>query len=262
MNRLHKYTLRYYTLVEIMVAVAILVIMMGFLFQFVIGAQRIWSASTRTGSLFEKAQIVFEVMETDLKNAVISAEPGREIPFYRNFHNTDAHGSDLYFGIMSNYSSSVTPTEVSPYENRVVVDMYPVLYLFDHTRHIFYRCAVDSCYFDSSPPPSPCTPNISQWFTFGIIDATSGDYYANLINNSSSPFYIYPHLLDVMADGVETVEIQTLPTTVTGYTTQKPRVVRIVLTLYDPEADRLTGQPATTRRDEPRRVFSKIIFMP
>ena len=35
-----------FTLLEILVAVAVLVIMMSFLFQFVISAQRVWAAST------------------------------------------------------------------------------------------------------------------------------------------------------------------------------------------------------------------------
>ena len=76
---------RAYTLVELLVAVAILVIMMGFLFQFVIGAQRIWSASEKKASAFDTAQIAMDVIETDLHNMQYASDddaPGRTMPFY------------------------------------------------------------------------------------------------------------------------------------------------------------------------------------
>ena len=63
-----------FTLVELMVAMAILVIMMGFLFQFVNGARRIWTASASTAEAFDDAQIVLQVMENDLKHLIQHCE--------------------------------------------------------------------------------------------------------------------------------------------------------------------------------------------
>lgn len=241
MNRLGKYTFKHYTLVEIMVAMAILVIMMGFLFQFVIGAQRIWSASTRTGSLFEKAQIVFDVLETDLKNAQFSDEPGREIPFYVK---KDSTTEDVYLGLMSNFTSTA---ESAP---ETIVDTYPVLYLFKKINNLLYRCAVDSSTFDSTP--------VSQWYCFGMD--TSTDYFYQLINATGSPFENKLDKFDIIANGVEGVTIQAMPT-VTGYATERPKAVKVTLTLYDPEADKLEGEAITIRKKETTRVFTKIIFM-
>ena len=70
MKRPVRYTQKYYTLVEIMVAMAILVIMMGFLFQFAIGAQRIWSASESTSTTFDQAQIALQLLENDLQSVL------------------------------------------------------------------------------------------------------------------------------------------------------------------------------------------------
>jgi hypothetical protein len=53
-----------------MVAMAILIIMMGFLLQFVNGARRIWMSSTVTAEAFDDGQIVLQVIENDLKNIV------------------------------------------------------------------------------------------------------------------------------------------------------------------------------------------------
>ena len=70
MKRLVVKQHRAFTLVEIMVTMAILVVMMSFLFQFVLGAQRVWSGTTKDMEMFEQAQIIFDVMETDLKNMI------------------------------------------------------------------------------------------------------------------------------------------------------------------------------------------------
>ncbi|MGI6356362.1 MAG: PulJ/GspJ family protein [Lentisphaeria bacterium] len=241
MNRPVRHIRKHYTLVEIMVAVAILVIMMGFLFQFVIGAQRIWAASTRTGSLFEKAQIAFDVMETDLKNGQFSTEPGREIPFY-----VRKDGADVYLGLMSNFSST------APTAPETIVDTYPVLYLFKKDNNLLYRCAVDDRTFDSISVP--------QWYCFGMDTAV--DYFDNLINAAGSPFYNKLDKFDIIANGVEDVTIQVMPAVpATGYATARPKAVKVTLKLYDPEADNLGSAAQTIRKEETTRVFTKIIFM-
>jgi len=66
----HNRQRRNFSLVELMVAMAILLIMMGFLFQFVNGARRIWMATTATAETFDDGQIALQVMENDLKNIV------------------------------------------------------------------------------------------------------------------------------------------------------------------------------------------------
>ena len=54
-----------FTLVEILVAVAVLVIMMSFLFQFVISAQRVWAAASARTYLADQANAVFQLMGED-----------------------------------------------------------------------------------------------------------------------------------------------------------------------------------------------------
>lgn len=63
-----------FTLLEILVAVAVLVIMMGFLFQFVISAQRVWAASTARNYMTDQANVVFQMMAEDFSQMVTVTE--------------------------------------------------------------------------------------------------------------------------------------------------------------------------------------------
>lgn len=108
-----------FTLLEILVAVAVLVIMMGFLFQFVISAQRVWAASTaRTYMANETASPVLQLLTEDFRHVVRLAENDELIEYndgaakkyvewhYENdinpLNNNLPYTKDLFFFI-SNY---------------------------------------------------------------------------------------------------------------------------------------------------------------
>ena len=78
---MNRHSIRY-TLVEILVAVAVLVIMMGFLFQFTISAQRIWASTTARMTVADQAQAVFNIFDKDLTQMVVETEKGLEIGWY------------------------------------------------------------------------------------------------------------------------------------------------------------------------------------
>ncbi len=59
-----------FTLLEILVAVAVLVIMMGFLSQFVISAQRVWASSTARTQLADQANTVFQLLGEDFNQMI------------------------------------------------------------------------------------------------------------------------------------------------------------------------------------------------
>lgn len=63
-----------FTLLEILVAVAVLVIMMSFLFQFVISAQRVWAVSTARTYMADQANAVFQMMAEDFGQMVTVKE--------------------------------------------------------------------------------------------------------------------------------------------------------------------------------------------
>ncbi len=71
-----------FTLVEIMVAVGMLMLIMSFLFQFVLGSQRLWSASDHTGQVFDNAQLVMDMLGQDVRNLQYANQIGHSRPFY------------------------------------------------------------------------------------------------------------------------------------------------------------------------------------
>jgi type II secretory pathway pseudopilin PulG len=261
MNRPVKHTIKSFTLVEIMIAMAVLVIMMGFLFQFINSAQRLWSASTRTASVFETAQIVFDVMETDLKNAVFSDEPGREIPFYvRTLTSTHVPSNPemvgKYCGMFSNFASSGTDNN-----NVEKVGTYPVLFIFNATNKKIYRCAIDQDTYTLNDKDETKVTDIPNWYLFG--SGFTKDFFLEFVKTF---FGSNIDKVDELAAGVEDMEITPLfsddeTTNSFGFAKVRPEAVKITLTLYDSAADKLEEAAKEMRVDETKRVFSKIVYM-
>ncbi len=81
---------RHFTLIELMAAMVVLLIMMGFLFQFIISSQNLWSASERNARVYENAQVFFDLLDRDLGGAMVSKVPGQEIGFWIDPANTSA----------------------------------------------------------------------------------------------------------------------------------------------------------------------------
>lgn len=64
-----------FTLIEVLVAVAVLVIMMGFIFQFTGSAQKLWASNTGRTEMSAQADAVFSLLQEDLEHMyVVSPE--------------------------------------------------------------------------------------------------------------------------------------------------------------------------------------------
>lgn len=74
---------RLFTLVEIMVALAMLMLMMSFLFEFVLSSQKLWRASENQARVFDDAQVALTIIGDDLRNMEYNNEVGRSLPYYR-----------------------------------------------------------------------------------------------------------------------------------------------------------------------------------
>lgn len=74
---------RAFTLVELLAAMAILVVMMFLLFRFISGAQQAWSAANASQEIHEKARIALDLITRDLQSAVARSDdvPGFHIRF-------------------------------------------------------------------------------------------------------------------------------------------------------------------------------------
>jgi type II secretory pathway pseudopilin PulG len=61
---------RFFTLIEILAAMAVLSLLMLMLFQFFASAQRAWTNTSANTDVFENARVIFDVIQRDLESAV------------------------------------------------------------------------------------------------------------------------------------------------------------------------------------------------
>jgi len=238
--------------VEIMVAMAILVIMMGFLFQFVIGAQRIWSASESTSTTFDQAQIALQLLENDLQSVSYANDeeyPGHSIPM----------GVERASGnLLSNKLFMVAPDSSASGNAGTYLVMY-ALVNNELSRYVFDSAITGygnpQCFYGFDPITA--TGQASAFRTLlGVLE----------LDNDKK---------NILATGVQDVKVDYMPstcaTTLSGaeFFTSVPRAVRITLTVYDAKAvQRLLDNGLTAASEavvnkiaETTRVFTKVIFM-
>lgn len=192
---------RHFTLVELMVAMGVLVIMMGFLFQFTIGAQRIWNASSRQTTSFSTAQVVMDVLNDDLQNMRYSNDAYETMPFY-----VHKDGDDLTMCFFTDCPSSPGPCWVS---DILQAGTYTVLYYYDSASHKLHRCMLDREKIDYIGGSRPINPGFN-WRLYGINIPADGetDPFETFKQRVSltSPSDIFKKL-DILAENVTKFDI-------------------------------------------------------
>ena len=260
---------RAFTLVEIMVTMAILVVMMSFLFQYVIGAQRIFTSSNRQAVLFDDAQIVLGLMENDLQNMIISNEPGREIPM---FYNKGEYSSKNYHILMMVTSGESTKLDTSKEET--LVGYYLVIYCYCEEDEKLYRVAIDN-------KQALDETNLKPWSFFGLDfvgettaaerNALIAKYASGMVTKMTSDYELMDAVSAFRIIPLNNDDFVTSATALNkGIAKVRPNAIKIELTLYDAEkiADRLSvltnseedKKVAKKLKSENSRLFSKVIF--
>ncbi len=111
------FRLKYFTLVELLASMAILLILMAVLFEMFTAAQRVWSVTSRNTEIYESARIALDLIARDLQSAVASDFPGQEIPFYIKDNN-----SNVGTFISADAQAVSTLCEISYRENNRVLE--------------------------------------------------------------------------------------------------------------------------------------------
>ncbi len=234
-----------FSLVELMVAMGVLVVMMGFLFQFVIGAQRIWSASNRNASAFTDAQLVFNLLERDLHNAIFQYSeefPARGIPMFLEKNGTNLEKLFLV---------SATAAPASGNDIAEKVGYYPIIY----SLALDPQPPVTQKFPPGYPPRILCRDVLDQ-------DFSSPDYKSFAYFGSDKPqlpdddWQSDPSRREILCRNIRELNLSALPAPDgSGKFLNQPRAFKASLTLYES----VIGAAET---DEPRqRIFSKIIFL-
>ena len=263
---------RAYTLVELLVAVAILVIMMGFLFEFIIGAQRIWRASESKATSFDTAQVAMDVIETDLHNMQYANDadaPGRTMPFYL----WKKSANEIVMAFYADYKSS----NFSAADDETKVGTYPVIYYYfkDGTNPgNLYRIALDGNisfnFANSNGGSKPITVS-NLWYLYGAEYTATNDFFSSLIKNAFGSTYTEENLkeFDVLAENIESFDVDALlgnktdqdkfnpnETTLTEkrYAASRPKIVKLQMKIDSNHDDNKGGMVTTNS-------FTKVIFL-
>ena len=272
-----------YTLTELLVAVAVLMLLMTFLMQFVIGSQRIWYASTSTTTLFDKAQVLFSIMENDLKQSLFSNEIGASIPMYlASETDSDAVGSkntSVKLGLITQMKSKDqgesfnvdgwTAENKNQSERIVNGTAFPVLYHFDRNRYKLYRLALDTTSYEVGGAQKPFL-NINEL------------YYGKDYENVSASEVVFEKVADyfdeevkeILADDLLDFSIDIVPNSKydNNVLKERPKAFRITITLFNHEKypdfafrEDISSSDDKKAQEEKilddARTFSKVIFL-
>ena len=91
-----KYFIRYYTIIEIMVAMSIFVIMMTIMMQFFNSAQKVWNAASKRNMMYADARVAMNVMTREIQSMLYKNDnDGTGIyPFWHQWTDIDDYYLD------------------------------------------------------------------------------------------------------------------------------------------------------------------------
>ncbi len=258
---------RYFTLVELMVAMGVLVIMMGFLFQFTIGAQRIWNASSKQTTAFSSAQVLMDVLNEDLQNMRYSNEEGETLPFYLH-KEKDAHGN-LNKVTLAFYADFSPSTGILDTKDESQIGTYPVIYYFekgDGDAHCkIHRCALDrDTYTLANGSNKPLTnPEQYLWRLCGANFSSGTDYFDQLKNTLLGSTESLK-LFDVLADNMQSFDVKVFfggDSDFDPYAADKSKHYASVKPIAIKIQFELESDNNAKADEETKYSFSKVIFL-
>ena len=208
------------------VAMAVLVILMLLLFQFLAGSQRAWRLSQRNTRIYENARVALELVQREMKMAVASSESGQEIPFYA--------GDPCVFVAATDLSSSSAVSRLA--EVTYYLDgnsLYRRAIEFGESDCDFYgQTAADDTWAGVSPVPA----------------STDGEQVIRGVEEFEIDCFNYDA-------GNNPVLIPA------GTINQLPDFVQVSVTLFDEKLLDMPAEVLSANKDQTLRTFTKIIFL-
>ncbi len=208
-----------FTLVELLVSMAVLVVMVGFMFEFVSGAQRIWTSSSGSTSLFEQSELIFNYVGTDLKNAQSESVLGEKVPFYyaSSIEGTNGQDPTSTGGPNGGVVTDGEASDLSFVTRTADGKALPVKYFFiksngdDKVFKLYRNCFEES--FDYQQGAE----------AFGSLEVEDWESMVPLAEN------VYDFRIEALARNSDGN-----PYPVTEYASDYPYAVRVTVKLFDP----------------------------
>ncbi len=241
---------RFFTLIEIMVVIAVFVLMMLMMLEFLSSAQRVWSSTAGRGDIFLESKAGMDFVCDLLKNAVVNTERDSG----GNFHTS-------YFGIAGNSDELIFPCRSDVPGNGGVPLYFVWLYRNGADDTLRFSCAPASAVgsasslTDVSGHGSYSTPAFpaSDTVTDTILErVTSFEVIRGRVNASGT---------GLIWDGAEDDDGDLVSD---GNTMELPSVLMVRLGMMTP-ADyeaygELSGAAKNSFRAEKELSFSRIIY--
>ncbi|MBO7742157.1 MAG: hypothetical protein J6S21_06345 [Victivallales bacterium] len=215
-----KKILRFFTLMEIMVAVAVLIVLMGFIFEFTIGAQRIWSATHARTTMTDEANAVLNVLSEDLMQMQVSSAAYKEIRWYYEVSGDNLSQLVLFVAKDGDTSGK----------------LYKVNYYLDGTK----------------PPYKLYRSEKEAWNKVGVANASDLGGFDSADKNDD-------HLVADNITKLEFKPADSRSNLENAGFTVKPKMVKLAVTVRTPEALGGTDSDSTDTSDVDLS-FSRVIF--
>ncbi len=87
--------IRNFTLVELLVAMAVFSLLVMLMLQFFTGAQKLWTSTEQRNDLYANARVAMDLMSTLIQNTYYSSSGGYGMPFV--IDNSEENASKIYF---------------------------------------------------------------------------------------------------------------------------------------------------------------------
>lgn len=235
-----------FTLIEILAAMAVLIVLMAMVFTFFASAQKAWSITDTNTRIYENARVAFDLISRDLQCAATSEEPAREIPFYQAF-GTDFDPTNwnrrlgLYF---------VTVAEPASAAKTKLCEIGYQLYTGNDASH-----SGDRFWFRRS---RTCDSDGATWNFYGIPAAAGGIIPGTGWTDISATG------AQKVIPGVESIRFDLFPTATWNASktlNELPKAVRVTITLFDPKLMTVPDAVRNAQIDKSKRTFSKLIFL-
>ena len=234
----------FFTLIELVVAMAVFSVIMLVMMQFFGSAQQAWSGSSARSQIFENAKLAMDMMSRDLQSAVYI----QDLTPFANFSNEDR-------------VAFVSATPLRP--NDECLRICEVQYKLDSTDNSLYRSVVGDVNVANDGTISDNSAyNYSDW-----PGASSTD---NTIYNDPDWHKVIPYVvsLDFQTFKLNGTSLDLIPKSDTDFT-NFPDMIIIKMSILDKDSytkyHKLTLAGATTEADEIKKVhqrtFTKIIFL-
>jgi type II secretory pathway component PulJ len=248
---------RHFTLMELMAAMAVLVIMMGFLFKFITASQDLWSASDRNARIYENSRVFFELLQRDLSTAVASDTLGEEIGFWIAPCAGNSAADFLAF-VSQSPSAGAAGSDANLWEihYRWGDENEP-----QGVRYLIRRAAIGN----RDDGSSGTTAAYVQWDFYGDTTTTTPPTWVSTVDAVSPADDPWQEVID----GVEKLDVAYVDDSGTGTWTspshkhELPKAVKVSLTLIDQSIVdlNLPADIEKKRLDASRRTFTKVIFL-